>query len=143
MTRYGEKLVTAFHTHLDVSSPDISDTAMMVAGLLVARPSSKTRQEVVYNNDNSDNINDNNNNTMNNNIKVEYHGDKRSVIRAEPRFPDRPAFDLVAIVDPVSRGAQKVVPVLLVLQQVLNARVRLFMNCVDKHSEMPNKSYFR
>ena len=37
----------------------------------------------------------------------------------------------------------KVVPVLLVLQQVLNARVRLFMNCVDKHSEMPNKSYFR
>ena len=34
MTRYGEKLVTAFHTHLDVSSPDISDTAMMVAGLL-------------------------------------------------------------------------------------------------------------
>jgi UDP-glucose:glycoprotein glucosyltransferase len=119
MSRYGEKLVTAFHTHLDVSSPDISDTAMMVAGLLVARPSSKTRQE------------------------VEYHGDKHSVIRAEPRFPDRPAFDLVAIVDPVSRGAQKVVPVLLVLQQVLNARVRLFMNCVDKHSEMPNKSYFR
>ena len=42
------------------------------------------------------------------NIKVEYHGDKHSVIRVEPRFPDRPAFDLVAIVDPVSRGAQKV-----------------------------------
>ena len=76
-------------------------------------------------------------------MKVEYHGDKHSVIRAEPQFPDRPAFDLVAIVDPVSRGAQKVVPVLLVLQQVLNARVRLFMNCVEKHSEMPNMSYFR
>ena len=102
-----------------------------MAGLLVARPSSKTRQEVKYNNDNN---NDNNNNTGNN-IKV----DKHSVIRAEPQFPDRPAFDLVAIVDPVSQGGQ----VLLVLQQVLNARVRLFMNCVDKQSEMPNKSYFR
>ena len=97
----------------------------------MARPSSKTRQEVKYNNDNN---NDNNNNTGNN-IKV----DKHSVIRAEPQFPDRLAFDLVAIVDPVSQGGQ----VLLVLQQVLNARVRLFMNCVDKHSEMPNKSYFR
>ena len=61
----------------------------------------------------------------------------------EPRFPDRPAFDLVAVVDPVGRGAQKIAPVLLVLQQVLNARIRVFLNPVEKHSEMPNKSYFR
>ena len=31
------------------------------------------------------------------------------------RYPDRPAFDLVAIVDPVSRGAQKLTPVLQVI----------------------------
>ncbi len=29
------------------------------------------------------------------------------------------------------------------MAQVLNARVRVFLNCVEKHSEMPNKSYFR
>merc|ERR1719187_1010167 len=104
MSRYGKKLGTVRRT-------SATRPVAMVAGLLVARPSSKTRQEV----------------------------DKHSVIRAEPQFPDRPAFDLVAIVDPVSQGGQ----VLLVLQQVLNARVRLFMNCVDKQSEMPNKSYFR
>ena len=49
----------------------------------------------------------------------------------------------MAIVDPVSRGAQKISPVLLVLQQVLNIRLRVFLNCVDKHSEMPNKSFFK
>ena len=27
--------------------------------------------------------------------------------------------------------------------QVLNARVRVFLNPVEKHSDMPNKSYFR
>jgi hypothetical protein len=45
--------------------------------------------------------------------------DEHSVVKLEPRFPDRPAFDLVAIVDPVSRGAQKIAPVLEVLRQVL------------------------
>ena len=65
------------------------------------------------------------------------------MVTLPPRYPDRPAFDLVAIVDPVSRGAQKLTPILQVLQQVLNAKVRVFFNPVDKHSEMPNKSYFR
>jgi hypothetical protein len=44
--------------------------------------------------------------------------DEHSVVKLEPRFPDRPAFDLVAVVDPVSRGAQKIAPVLEVLRQV-------------------------
>ena len=28
-------------------------------------------------------------------------------------------------------------------QEVVNAKIRVFLNCVDKHSEMPQKSYFR
>jgi UDP-glucose:glycoprotein glucosyltransferase len=44
--------------------------------------------------------------------------EERSVIKLDPRFPDRPAFDLVAVVDPISRGAQKIIPVLEVLRQV-------------------------
>ncbi len=49
----------------------------------------------------------------------------------------------VAVVDPVSQGAQKIAAVLNALKQVLNARIRVFLNCVDKHSELPQKSYFR
>ncbi len=60
-----------------------------------------------------------------------------------PSEADIPAFDIVAIIDPVSKGAQKIAPVLAVLQSVLNAKIRIFLNCVDKHSEMPNKSFFR
>ena len=41
------------------------------------------------------------------------------------------------------RGAQKIGPVLLVLHQVLNTRIRVFLNPVDKHSEMPNKSFYK
>lgn len=119
MSRYGEKLVSAFHTHLDVNKEGLSDTAMLVAGQLITRPTGKPRQEIVF------------------------KSDKHTVINLDPRYPDKPAFDLVAVVDPVSRGAQKIVPLLLTLQQVLNANIRVFMNCVDKHSETPNKSYYR
>lgn len=49
----------------------------------------------------------------------------------------------MAVVDPVSRGAQKIAPLLLALKDVLNAKVSVFLNCVEKHSEMPQKSYFR
>ena len=37
-------------------------------------------------------------------------------------------------------GFRLIVPVAV---QVLNCRVRVFLNCVDKHSEMPLKSYYR
>jgi len=119
MSQYGEKLVQAFHNYLDVNREDISNIALVTGGLLTSRGSTKTRQE------------------------ISYRSADHSVITLPPRYPDRPAFDLVAIVDPVSRGAQKLTPVLQVLQQVLNAKVRVFFNPVDKHSELPNKSYFR
>merc|ERR1719348_2046521 len=90
MSQYGEKLVQAFHNHLDVNSPDISDQAMLVAGLLTSRPTGKPRQDVTF------------------------RSDKHSVITMEPRYDDRPAFDIVAVVDPISRS-QKISPVLLVL----------------------------
>jgi len=119
MGQYGEKLVQAFHNHMNVNSKEVSDQAMLVAGLLTSRPVMKSRQEITF------------------------KSDQHSVIHMDPRHVDRPAFDVVAIVDPVSRGAQKIAPVLLVLQQVLNVKLRIFLNCVDKHSDMPNKSFFK
>merc|ERR1719354_1475563 len=104
---------------MDVQKEDISNVALVTGALLSSRPNTKGRLELTY------------------------KSDKHSVIEMPPRFPDRPAFDIVAIVDPISRGSQKLTPVLRVLHQVLNARVRVFLNPVEKHSDMPNKSYFR
>merc|ERR1719391_997571 len=40
MSQYGEKLVQAFHNHLDVQRSDISDIALVTGGLLTSRSSS-------------------------------------------------------------------------------------------------------
>ena len=119
MSQYGEKLVQAFYNQLDVQHPAVSDQAMIVAALLSSRASSKPRNE------------------------ISFRSDQHSVISLSPRQADRPSFEIVAIVDPISRGAGKISPLLGVLHQVVNARIRVFLNCVDKHSEMPNKSFFR
>ena len=47
--------------------------------------------------------------------------------------------DIAVIVDPVSRGAQKVGPILSVLQEVLNCHIKVYLNCVEKNSDMPLK----
>lgn len=127
-SRYGEKLTTAFYNSMNIRSTGvaahgkISDKAMKIAALLINQPdgeNKKSRQEIVY------------------------YSDKHSAIKLEPKFPDQPAFEIVAIVDPVMQGTQKISSVLRVLQQVINAKIKVFFNCVDKHSEMPQKSYFR
>ena len=61
----------------------------------------------------------------------------------DPEDRSTPSFDLVAIIDPVSKGAQKITSTLITLSKVVNAKIRIFLNCVDKHSELPQKSYFR
>lgn len=64
-----------------------------------------------------------------------------SAIKIPASDPDSVAFELTAIVDPVSRGAQKLGPILNVLQQTLNCNVKVFLNCLDKNSDMPLKRY--
>lgn len=62
-----------------------------------------------------------------------------SVIKLPPHNVSEPAYDIAAIVDPVSRGAQKVGPILSVLQEVLNCHIKVYLNCVEKNSDMPLK----
>ena len=120
MSQYGEKMVNLFYSHMDVkSAPKVSDQVMKTVALLMTRSATKNRN------------------------KITFSGEKHSVIVAEPRRPDRPSFEITAVIEPATIGAQKIAPVLLVLQEVVNARIRVFLNCVDKHSEMPQKSYFR
>lgn len=41
--------------------------------------------------------------------------------------------------DPVSRGAQKVGPIVNVLRQVLNTEIKIYLNCQERISDMPLK----
>ncbi|XP_046391867.1 UDP-glucose:glycoprotein glucosyltransferase 1 isoform X2 [Ischnura elegans] len=95
------------------------DRLMRLLSLLMSRPHSKSRFE------------------------IPSHGDKYSLIKLDAPNPDQPAFDLVVIVDPVSRGAQKIGPILSSLLEVVNCNVRVFLNPVEKNSEMPLKSFYR
>uniref|UniRef100_A0A8C1XHE4 UDP-glucose ceramide glucosyltransferase-like 1 n=1 Tax=Cyprinus carpio TaxID=7962 RepID=A0A8C1XHE4_CYPCA len=68
--------------------------------------------------------------------------DKHSVLQLAQR-EDEVFYDVVAIVDPLTRDAQKLAPLLVVLGQVVNMKVQVFMNCRAKLSEMPLKSFYQ
>lgn len=70
---------------------------------------------------------------------ITFGSDEHSAVKIPARHPDLVAFDLVAVVDPVSRGAQKLGPILQVLHEVLNCNIKLFLNSVEKNSDMPVK----
>uniref|UniRef100_A0A4W6FYV6 UDP-glucose ceramide glucosyltransferase-like 1 n=1 Tax=Lates calcarifer TaxID=8187 RepID=A0A4W6FYV6_LATCA len=98
--------------------PNASDLVMKVDALLTAAPKGEVRRDVHF-------------------IK-----DNHSVLHLSPR-ENEVFYDVVAIVDPLSREAQKMSSLLIVLGQVVNVRLQVFMNCRAKLSEMPLKSFYR
>ncbi|XP_005100215.1 UDP-glucose:glycoprotein glucosyltransferase 1 [Aplysia californica] len=74
--------------------------------------------------------------------KIDYYGDKYSVVKI-PADSSIPAFTVEAILDPVSREAQKMTPILMVLQQIANVDIRIYLNPREKLSEMPLKNFYR
>uniref|UniRef100_A0A7N9AML1 UDP-glucose glycoprotein glucosyltransferase 1 n=1 Tax=Mastacembelus armatus TaxID=205130 RepID=A0A7N9AML1_9TELE len=76
--------------------------------------------------------------------RVEYGfaDDRYSAVKIRPKEGDV-YFDVVAVVDPVTRDAQKLAPLLLVLKQLININLRVFMNCQSKLSDLPLKSFYR
>lgn len=95
-----------------------SDLVMKVDALLSAAPKGEVRRDVGF-------------------IK-----DSHSVLHLSPR-ENEVFYDVVAIVDPLTREAQKMSSLLIVLSQVVNVRLQVFMNCKSKLSEMPLKSFYR
>ncbi|XP_038576513.1 UDP-glucose:glycoprotein glucosyltransferase 2 isoform X1 [Micropterus salmoides] len=95
-----------------------SDLVMKVDALLTAAPKGEVRRD------------------------VDFLRDSHSVLRLSPR-ENEVFYDVVAIVDPLTRQAQKMSPLLIVLGQVVNLRLQVFMNCRAKLSEMPLKSFYR
>ncbi|XP_040913122.1 UDP-glucose:glycoprotein glucosyltransferase 2 isoform X2 [Toxotes jaculatrix] len=95
-----------------------SDLVMKVDALLTAAPKGEVRRDVHF-------------------IKDSY-----SLLHLSPR-ENEVFYDVVAIVDPLTREAQKMSSLLIVLSQVVNVRLQVFMNCRAKLSEMPLKSFYR
>ncbi|XP_060085960.1 UDP-glucose:glycoprotein glucosyltransferase 1-like [Ylistrum balloti] len=95
-----------------------SDLVMKVSSLLSQSGSTKERKE------------------------VQYAGDQHSVIKL-PGNPGAPAYQLDVIIDPASREAQKMSAILMILKEVANVDLRIYMNCKDKLSELPVITFYR
>ncbi|XP_041921556.1 UDP-glucose:glycoprotein glucosyltransferase 2 isoform X3 [Alosa sapidissima] len=95
-----------------------SELVMRVDALLASAPKTEARKE------------------------VKFPRDKHSVLQL-PAREDEVFYDVVAIVDPLTREAQKLSPLLIVLGQVVNIKLQVFLNCRAKLSEMPLKSFYR
>eukprot|EP00795_Rhopilema_esculentum_P016307 gene16307-7694_t len=74
--------------------------------------------------------------------KLKYHDLKHSVISIAPVREDKISYDVVAVLDPLSTDAQKIVPILMVLVNITNVNLNVFFNCKEKLSEMPLKRSF-
>ncbi|CAB1327916.1 unnamed protein product [Coregonus sp. 'balchen'] len=75
-------------------------------------------------------------------IEHAFADDRYSAVKIRPTEGDV-YFDMVAVVDPVTRDAQKLAPLLLVLKKLVNVNLRVFMNCQSKLSDLPLKSFYR
>uniref|UniRef100_A0A8C8GDG2 UDP-glucose ceramide glucosyltransferase-like 1 n=1 Tax=Oncorhynchus tshawytscha TaxID=74940 RepID=A0A8C8GDG2_ONCTS len=75
-------------------------------------------------------------------IEHAFADDRYSAIKIRPTEGEV-YFDMVAVVDPVTRDAQKLAPLLLVLKKLVNVNLRVFMNCQSKLSDLPLKSFYR
>ncbi|KAM4694054.1 UDP-glucose:glycoprotein glucosyltransferase 1 isoform 2-T2 [Discoglossus pictus] len=103
---------------LGVEEDHASDLVMKVDSLLSSQPKGEGR------------------------VDYQISEDQHSVIKLRPK-EGMTYFEVIAIVDPVTKAAQRLAPLLLVLKQILNMNIRVFMNCQSKLSEMPLKSFYR
>uniref|UniRef100_A0AAY5EX87 UDP-glucose ceramide glucosyltransferase-like 1 n=1 Tax=Electrophorus electricus TaxID=8005 RepID=A0AAY5EX87_ELEEL len=116
MKTSGERIKNKIQQHAECFKA--SDLVMKVDSLLSSQPKGESRVE--YN----------------------FASDRYSAVKIRPREQEV-YFDVVAVADPVTRGAQRLAPLLLVLKQLVNVNLRVFMNCQSKLSDMPLKSFYR
>uniref|UniRef100_A0A452TRT4 UDP-glucose ceramide glucosyltransferase-like 1 n=1 Tax=Ursus maritimus TaxID=29073 RepID=A0A452TRT4_URSMA len=124
---------------LRVEEDVASDLVMKVDALLSAQPKGDARIEYQFFED-----------SHRYRINIEFihlninvlSFDLCSAIKMRPKEGET-YFDVVAVIDPVTREAQRLAPLLLVLTQLINMNLRVFMNCQSKLSDMPLKSFYR
>uniref|UniRef100_A0A1B6BXN7 UDP-glucose:glycoprotein glucosyltransferase n=1 Tax=Clastoptera arizonana TaxID=38151 RepID=A0A1B6BXN7_9HEMI len=119
MSAHIDKIQTALKTKAEDGEIMSSDMLMKAVSLLVSRPQSRSR------------------------FSLPDLAENHSVIKLPAKSTTEPALDIAVMMDPVSRGAQKLGPILSLLQQTVNCDIRVFFNCVEKNSDMPLKSFYR
>nr|XP_040218313.2 UDP-glucose:glycoprotein glucosyltransferase [Anopheles coluzzii] len=122
--QYTDKIRTAMKQASQGDADDTptmtSDTVMKLVSILVPRQQSKSRY------------------TIPSDVQ-----DSRTVVKLAPKRTDQPFFEIVAVLDPASRGAQKLSSLLLLLRDVVNCQMKMFFCAIDKHSDMPVKTFYR
>ncbi|XP_052863855.1 UDP-glucose:glycoprotein glucosyltransferase [Anopheles cruzii] len=122
--QYTDKIRTALKqaslSDQDDAPPMSSDTIMKLVSILVPRQQSKSRY------------------TIPSDVQ-----ESRTVVQLSPKRADQPFFEIVAVLDPASRGAQKLSSLLLLLRDVVNCHMKIFLCAIDKHSDMPVKTFYR
>ncbi|XP_040847161.1 UDP-glucose:glycoprotein glucosyltransferase 2 [Ochotona curzoniae] len=73
---------------------------------------------------------------------VTFLKEDHSVVKINPQENDM-FFDVTAVVDPLTREAQRMAQILIVLGKIINMKTKLFMNCRGKLSEAPLDSFYR
>ncbi|XP_075388725.1 UDP-glucose:glycoprotein glucosyltransferase 2 isoform X1 [Tenrec ecaudatus] len=73
---------------------------------------------------------------------ITFPKENHSIIKINPQ-ENNMFFDVVAIVDPLTRETQKMAQLLIVLNKMINMKLKLFMNCRGKLSEAPLQSFYR
>ncbi|XP_001916522.1 UDP-glucose:glycoprotein glucosyltransferase 2 isoform X1 [Equus caballus] len=104
--------------NMEIKSKNMNDLIMKVDALVSSLPTHASRYDVTF-------------------LKESH-----SIIKINPQENDM-FFDVIAIVDPLTREAQKMSQLLIVLGKIINMKVKLFMNCRGKLSEAPLKSFYR
>uniref|UniRef100_A0A8D0XKC5 UDP-glucose ceramide glucosyltransferase-like 1 n=1 Tax=Sus scrofa TaxID=9823 RepID=A0A8D0XKC5_PIG len=102
----------------EIDSEDLSDLIMKIDALVSSLPNHASRYDVTF-------------------LKENH-----SIIKINSQEEDM-VFDVIAIVDPLTREAQKMAQLLIVLGKIINMKIKLFMNCRGKLSEAPLKSFYR
>lgn len=116
--QYGDKIRETLQKNTDSELEVSSDNILRLIAILVPRQQSKSRFTIPAE------------------LKEDY-----SVVKLAPKQTNLPYFDIVAVLDPASKGAQKLAPILILLRTIINCNMRVFMAAVDKHSDMPVKKY--
>ena len=72
---------------------------------------------------------------------IEFRNEKYSVLNLEPKDENEAYLEFVGISDPASKNAHKLATILQVIRDVVNCKIKIFFNSVEKNSDMPVKRY--
>ncbi|KAF6085164.1 UDP-glucose glycoprotein glucosyltransferase 2 [Phyllostomus discolor] len=104
--------------NMAINSKNKSDLVMRVDALVSSLPLRASRHDITF--------------------LQEHH----SVLKTDPQEADV-FFDVVAVADPLTREAQMMAQLLIVLGKIVNMKLKLFLNCRGQLSEAPLKSFYR